>query len=274
MVTLVRREARSPDEVPWDPDASTIDTAALGEVDGAVHLAGAPIGKRWTAEHKRRILDSRVRGTTTLANALARVEPKPSVLVSASGINAYGYDRGDLELDEVSTPGDGFLAEVVQQWEAATAAASEVGIRVVNLRNGIVMSARGGALARQLPLFKLGLGGRLGSGRNWWSWISLDDEVELIVHALEHESLSGAVNATAPNPVRNAELTKELARALHRPAFLPVPAFGPRLLFGREMVKEVVMSNLRVLPAKAEASGFSFRHPDIAGALPTILGDS
>jgi len=276
VVRLVRRAPKADDEVRWDPGDGTIDSGGLEGVDAAVHLAGEGIGdRRWTAEQKRRLLESRTLGTTLLSQALADLGTRPTTLVSASGINAYGFDRGDqvlTEADGVGGPkGGGFLADLVRQWEAATASAEAAGIRVVHLRNGIVLSPKGGALARQLPLFKLGLGGRLGGGKNWWSWISLDDEVSAIRHCLEVDALTGPVNSCAPNPVRGAELAKAIGHALGRPSVLPVPRFGPGLVFGSQMAEEVVFANLRVQPAALLASGFRFAAPEIEPALTAIL---
>lgn len=272
VVKLVRRPPAAGDEVRWDPSGGSIDRAGLAGVDAAVHLAGEGIGDgRWNDERKRRILASRVEGTTLLARTLAELSPRPAVLVSASGVNYYGYDRGDEILTESSTSGDGFLAEVCRQWEQSTAPAAAAGVRTVTLRTGIVLSRKGGALARQLPLFKAGVGGRLGSGRAWWSWISLADIAGLYAFALEHDDVHGPLDATAPNPVRNAELTETLGRILHRPTLLPVPRFGPALLFGADMAREVVFSNLRVLPVRAEEAGYRFTHAELPAALQAEL---
>lgn len=276
VVRLVRRAPGADDEVRWDPAGGTIDSSGLEGVDAAVHLAGESIGaRRWTGEQKRRLLESRTLGTALLSQSMAELPGRPATLLSASGINAYGFDRGDqvlTEADGVGGPkGGGFLADLVRQWEAATAPAEKAGIRVVHLRNGIVLSPKGGALARQLPLFKLGVGGRLGSGKNWWSWISLGDEVSAIRHCLESDDLEGPVNCCAPNPVRGGELAKALGQALGRPAVMPVPRFGPGLVFGSQMAEEVVFANLRVQPAALLASGFRFAQPDIGPALATML---
>jgi uncharacterized protein (TIGR01777 family) len=210
-----------------------------------------------------------MRGTELLANTLAGLEHRPAVLLSASAIGIYG-DRGDEVLDEDSAPGSGFLADLCVRWEAATAPAAAAGIRVAHLRTGIVLSDHGGALAKQLPLFKLGLGGRIGSGRPWQSWISLDDEVGAITHLLT-STRSGAVNLTAPNPVTQAEFAKELGRALHRPTVLPVPSFAPKLLLGGELVDNLLLSGQRVLPKVLLADGYEFQHPTLAAALGAIL---
>lgn len=259
-------------DVAWDIPSRSIDTKALRGVDLVVHLAGEGVAaRRWSAAHKERVRGSRVDGTRLLAEALADMIRPPRVLVSASAVGYYG-DRGDEELTEDSEPGDDFLGEVCQAWEEATEPAEHAGIRVVHLRTGIVQSARGGALRKQLPLFRVGLGGRLGSGEQWVSWISLHDEVGVILHALRSEDLAGPVNATAPHPVTNAELTKALARAVHRPARLPVPRMALRVALGAEMAASLLASQ-RVLPARLDAHGYSFRHPTIAEGLAAALRD-
>lgn len=268
---LVRREVQADDEAWWNPSAGEVDSAAIADADGVVHLAGAPIGKRWTADHKKRILQSRVEGTRTIAQAVA-ASPKRPVLVSASGINFYGYDRGDEELTEASSTGDGYLAEVARQWEGETSAAAEAGARVVILRTGIVIASKGGAFGPLLPMFKAGLGGPIGRGRAWWSWISLDDHVGVIERALTDASMSGPVNSTAPEPARNREVVKAVAGALHRPSVVPVPPFGPALLFGSEMAKEVANVNLRVLPAALLERNHTFLHPTVDGAARALFG--
>ena len=255
----------------WDPPAGRIDPAAVEGFDAVVHLAGEGIGDhRWSAAHKRRVLDSRVNGTTALARALAQRAEKPAVLISASGIDYY-EDRGDEPVTEESGRGDDFLAEVCVAWEAATAPADEAGIRVVHLRTGLVLGPGGGALKSMLRIFKLGLGGRLGSGRQYWSWITLDDEVGAIVHALEHAAVTGPLNAVAPAPVTNAEFTATLARVLHRPAVLRVPRAALAVRFGAEMTDAMLLTGQRVLPAKLEATGYEFRHPELEGALRSML---
>jgi len=237
----------------------------LEGAEAVVHLAGEPIGaRRWTPEQKRKILDSRAETTATLATTLAALDPRPRVLVSGSAIGYYG-ERGDEVLREDSPPGDDFLAEVCQAWEAATAAAGDAGIRVAHIRTGVVLG-RGGALAKMLPLFRFGLGGRFGSGRQWWSWISLEDEIGAIRHLLDHE-ISGAVNLTGPAPVTNAEFTRALGDVLHRPAVLPVPRFGPSLLLGRELAGSLLFTSQRVEPNVLTDHGFRFRHPDVTSAL-------
>lgn len=260
-----------PGEIGWDPAAGRIDAEAFEGLDAVVHLAGENIaGGRWSADSKRRILESRTKGTTLLCQALARLERPPRVLVSASAIGFYG-DRGDEALDETSPPGVGFLADVCRQWEAATTPAREAGIRVVNLRIGVVLTPKGGALAQMLTPFRLGAGGTLGPGTQWMSWISLDDLVGAVLHAIAAPTLEGPVNATAPAPVTNAGLTRTLAAVLHRPAVLPVPAFALRALLG-EMADALLLASARVLPRRLGESGFVFRDADLRGALADMLG--
>ncbi len=271
-VTRLVRRLPGAGEVAWDPYEGTIDAAGLEGHDAVVHLAGAGIGAhRWTASYKAKVLNSRVEGTSLLARTLAELERPPAVLASASGVSFYG-DRGDEELTEESGPGSGFLADVVRQWEASTRPAEEAGVRVTHLRSGVVQSPKGGALERLLLPFKLGLGGRWGSGRQWLSWISLDDEVSAILHVLEHDQLWGPVNLTAPHPVTVAGYAKTLGRALKRPAVLPTPTVALHLALGRELVRELLLASQRVLPAKLLASGFRHRHPDIDSALGDLLG--
>jgi uncharacterized protein (TIGR01777 family) len=271
VVRLVRRAATAADEVRWDPAAGTLDRGALGTIDGIVHLAGEGIGeKRWSPEQKRRILDSRVQGTRLLAETAAALDPAPSVFVCGSAIGYYGL-RGDEVLTEQSGPGTGFLADVVEQWEAAARPAVDAGIRTVFLRTGIVLAPKGGAFGKLLPLLKLGLGGTLGGGDQWWSWISLDDEVGLLVHALTTTTLSGPVNGTAPEPVTNAELVKVAGKVLGRPAVLPVPKFALSLVMGGEMTEEVILAGQRALPAAAEASGYTFQHRTVEAARRAML---
>ena len=271
VVRLVRREVQGDDEAWWKPEIGEVDHAAVAGADGVVHLAGAPVGKRWSDEHKKRILESRVQGTRTIARAVAAAD-KPPVLVSASGINFYGYDRGDEELTEESATGDGYLAEVCRQWESETAPASSAGARVVNLRTGIVLARKGGALGPLMPLFKAGLGGPIGRGRAWWSWITLDDHVGVIERALTDDTLSGPINSTAPEPVRNREVVKAVAGAMHRPSVIPAPPFAPALLYGGEMAREVANVNLRVLPAALRERNHVFRHPTIDVAARALFG--
>jgi len=271
---LVRRPPARPQEVSWDPGKGSIDAAALEGHDAAVHLAGANIGDhRWTDEYKARILDSRLEGTGLLARTLGSLDRPPKVLASGSAIGFYG-DRGDEELTEASSPGTGFLAEVVQAWETAAGPAREAGIRVAYLRTGVVQSAEGGALGRQLLPFKLALGGRIGSGRQWLSWIEMTDQVRAISHVLEHDSLDGPVNLTAPNPVTSAEYAKTLGRVLHRPTVLPIPTPALQLMLGRQLVSEMLLGGQRVLPAALESSGYAFANPHLEAALAAAIGRS
>lgn len=271
VVRLVRRRPLA-GEAGWDPGSGSIDAAALVGCDAAVNLAGVGIGdRRWSASRRQSILQSRVGSTVVLCRALAGLDPRPRVVVSASAVGIYG-DRGDEVLTEDSALGDGFPAFVCKEWEAATSPATEAGIRVVNLRSAVVLSRRGGALARQLPLFKTGLGGRLGDGKQWFSWISIRDEVRAILHLLESTEVAGPVNCASPNPVTNAQFTRCLAAALHRPAVAVVPRFVLRLALGRALADEFVLSSLRVAPAHLERSGFVFEHPTLEGALTSVLG--
>jgi uncharacterized protein (TIGR01777 family) len=243
------------------------EPATLEGHDAVVNLAGAGIGDhRWTDSYKRLVLESRVKGTDALSRALASLKRPPRVLISGSAVGFYG-NRGEEELTEASGPGTGFLSDVVQQWETAAAPAADAGIRVVNIRSGIVMTAKGGALKKQLLPFKLGLGGRLGSGKQYLSWISLDDEIGGIRHALSNESVRGPINLTAPSPVTNAEFTKTLGHVLRRPTVIPVPTPALDLILGRQLVREMLLGGQRVLPAVLQAHGYGFRHPDLEGAL-------
>jgi hypothetical protein len=258
----------------WDPAQGQIDAGGLEGVGAVVNLAGESIGaKRWNDDHKARIRDSRVRGTTLLAEALAKLNRPPKVLVSGSAVGYYG-DRGDEVLTESSRSGDGFLAEVCRAWEAAADPAREAGIRVCHLRTGIVLSGRGGALAKMLKPFKLGVGGKLGTGGQWMSWISLDDEVGAIVHLLGDGAPAGPANLTAPNPATNADFTKALGEALGRPTVLPVPKVGLKLLLGGEMAEELLLGGQRALPTRLLDSGYTFAHPDLAEALKVALADA
>jgi uncharacterized protein (TIGR01777 family) len=255
----------------WHPQQGTVDRHALDGVDAVIHLAGAGIGdRRWTPEYKRTLSESRVGPTRLIAEAIAAAPSKPRVLISASAIGIYG-DRGEEPVDEASEPGSGFLADLCARWEGATAAAADAGVRVVHIRSGIVLSRDGGALARQLPFFKLGLGGRMGSGKQWQSWISIDDEVGAIAHLLS-STVEGPVNLTAPNPVRQGEFAKALGRAMHRPAVLPIPALGPKLVLGSELVDTVLLTGQKVLPTVLEGDGYTFVHPTLDAALAGVLG--
>jgi uncharacterized protein (TIGR01777 family) len=247
-----------------------LDPRALEGTDAVVHLAGEPIPQRWTAEAKRRIRESRVRGTQLIATTLAGLARPPRVLASGSAMGVYG-DRAGEVLDEDSALGRGFLAEVATAWEEAAQPAARAGVRLLTLRTGLVLSRRGGALAKLLLPFRLGAGGRIGSGRQWVSWIALDDTVGAILHAIEHPSLAGPVNVSAPEPVTNAEFTATLARVLHRPAVVPVPAFALRLAFG-EMGEATLLASQRMRPRRLLESGYPFRHPTLEGALRHALG--
>ncbi|MDQ3538305.1 MAG: TIGR01777 family oxidoreductase [Actinomycetota bacterium] len=279
VIGMARRGGRPrPGEtVDWDPASGVVDTAGLRGLGAVVHLAGESIagehilGSRWTSERKRRILDSRSRGTRAIAEAMATMTDGPRVLVCASAIGIYG-DRGDEVLTEDSGPGQGFLAEVVQAWEAAAYPAREVGVRVVHVRIGIVQTPKGGALGRQLPLFKIAGAARLGSGRQYVSWVTLDDVAGVLRHALVTDSLHGVINATAPAPVTNAEYTRTLARVLRRPVLpIGVPAWAPGLVLGRELVDELLYYSARVLPERTQASGYAFTEPDLEAALRRML---
>lgn len=270
VIRLVRRPARNALERQWNPDRPAADL--LSGVDAVVHLAGASIAGRFTDGHKAAIRDSRIEPTRRLADAAALADDGPATFVSASAVGYYGFDRGDALLSEESVRGDGFLADVVADWEAATAPAAEADLRVVTVRTGIVQSARGGTLKLMRPLFAAGLGGRLGSGEQWLPWIGLDDLIDVYHRALYDTRLVGAVNAVAPEPVRNASYTAALAGVLHRPAVLPVPSLGPRLLLGEQGARELAEANQRVVPTKLESLGHRFRRPKIADALAHELG--
>ena len=270
VIRLVRRPARNTLERQWNPDRPA--PGLLSGVDAVVHLAGASIAGRFTDGHKAAIRDSRIEPTRRLADAAALADEGPATFVSASAIGYYGFDRGDALLCEESVRGDGFLADVVADWEAATAPAAEAGLRVVTVRTGIVQSARGGTLKLMRPLFAAGLGGRLGSGEQWLSWIGLDDLLDVYHRALYDTRLTGSVNAVAPEPVRNADYTRALAGVLHRPAVVPVPPLGPRLLLGEQGARELAQANQRVVPTKLETLGHRFRRSKIADALAHELG--
>lgn len=259
------------EEIQWDPAAGQIDVNALEGFDAVVHLAGENISSgRWTATRKAKIRDSRIKGTTLLSQTLARLERPPSVLVAASAIGYYG-NRGDEVLHEASVPGSGFLAEVCQTWEEATQAARDKQIRTVRLRLGVVLAAAGGALAKMLPPFRFGLGGVIGGGSQYMSWIALDDAVGAIEHCLAGDQLSGPVNAVAPSPVTNREFTRTLGKVLARPTLFPVPAIIARLSFG-EMADELLLASTRVEPRSLLSAGYAFRFPELEGALRHLLG--
>ena len=269
IIRLVRHDPANVDERRWDPDHPAADL--LDGVDAVVHLAGESIAGRFTESHRRRIRDSRIEPTRRLAE-LAAAGPGLRAFVSASAIGYYGYDCGDTVLDEDSPRGDGFLADVVAEWEEATAPASAAGLRVVQVRTGIVQAAAGGTLRLLRPLFAAGLGGRLGSGKQWLSWIGIDDLLDVYYRAVYDDRLTGPVNAVAPYPVRNTEYTAALAHTLRRPALMPVPSFGPRLLLGRQGATELAEANQRVSPAKLTALGHRFRQPTVEDALGHQLG--
>ena len=270
VIRLVRRAAESRDERRWNPDDPAPEL--LDGVDAVVHLAGSSIAGRFTEAHRAAIGDSRIGPTRALATVAGRATDGPRVFVSASAIGYYGFDRGDAVLCEESTHGDGFLADVVADWEAAARPAADAGLRVVAVRTGIVQAANGGTLRLMRPLFAAGLGGRLGSGQQWLSWIGLDDLLDVYYRALYDDRLTGAVNAVAPNPVRNVEYTKALAGVMHRPAFIPVPSLGPRLLLGEQGARELAEANQRVLPVKLTELGHRFRQPLVDEALSHQLG--
>jgi uncharacterized protein (TIGR01777 family) len=269
VICLVRRRAGA-GEIRWDPAAGNLPSGALDGVDAVVNLAGAGINEhRWTDEYKRTLVSSRLSGTQLLASAIGSASAPPVVFVSASAIGYYG-DRGDEVLDESAPAGDGFLADLCVRWEQAATVARGGSTRVAVIRTGIVLTPKGGALRKELPLFKLGLGGRFGSGSQWQSWITLDDEVGAIAHLLEHPA-DEAFNLTAPNPVTNADMTKALGEVLHRPAVLPIPAVGPKLLLGGELAEALLYSSQRVVPAALQAGGYQFQHPDLVEALRALL---
>jgi uncharacterized protein (TIGR01777 family) len=273
MISMGRSPATG-DALHWDPDRGVIDSAGLEGVGAVVHLAGEGIGnRRWNEAHKAKVKESRRVGTTLLAETLAKLNKAPRVLLSGSAVGYYG-DRGDEVLTESSRPGDDFLADVCTTWEAATAPAKEAGIRVAHIRTGIVLSGRGGVLPKMLMPFKFGVGGKLGSGRQWMSWISLEDEVGAIVHLLGDDAPAGAFNLTAPNPVTNADMTKAIGEALHRPTLLPAPGFALKLALGGEMAQELLLVSQRVLPTRLLDAGFTFAHPELADGLKTALAES
>jgi uncharacterized protein len=271
VIRLVRKAQADAGEICWNPDAETINTEALEGLDAVVHLAGENIAAgRWTAEKKLRIRESRIKGTRFLTHSLSRLFDPPKVLVSVSAIGYYG-DRGVEPLDEGSKPGKGFLADLCCEWEAATTPAVIRGIRVVIPRIGVVLSTKGGALAQMLPVFRLGLGGRIGSGRQYMSWITLDDIVGIIDHAISNELLQGPLNAVTPNPITNKEFASVLGRVLAKPAFFALPAFAARLAFG-EMANELLLAGAKIVPARLKETGYQYRFPELEEALRRILG--
>jgi uncharacterized protein (TIGR01777 family) len=265
---LVRREA-APHEIAWDPDRDYLDAGRLEGVDAVVHLAGASIASLWTPAHRRRIYQSRARGTGLLARTIAALRTPPRILVSASGVGYYG-DAGETVLEENSPPGDDFLAEVCKAWEAATQPAADAGVRVVRTRFGLVLHPSGGALRLMLLPFKLGIGARLGSGQQWLSWIALEDCVRVLRFALERDSMTGPVNAVSPSPVRNDEFTRILARVLHRPAFLTVPRFALRMATGG-MAEALLLASQRAVPTVLSREGFAFKQSGLEAALIDTL---
>jgi uncharacterized protein (TIGR01777 family) len=270
VLRMVRRTPVHENEVKWDPGSGILDKSNLGRLDAAVHLAGENIASgRWTAEKRRRIRQSRIQGTGLLAQSLADLPDPPRVLISTSAVGYYG-DRGEEQLDEESGSGKGFLPEVCREWESATAPAAKRGIRVVTLRVGMVLSANGGALALMLPIYRLGIGGKIGSGQQYMSWIAIDDVVGIIDNVLNSSSLQGPVNAVSPNPVTNSEFSKTLAHVLSRPAIFALPAFAARLAFGK-MADEALLSSSRVSPIRLMESGYKFAFPKLDGALRHIL---
>jgi uncharacterized protein (TIGR01777 family) len=268
VVRLVRGRATGKDQIAWDP-AKPISPQAVSGFDAVVHLAGESIFGRWTAAKKARILSSRLDGTTNLAQALARAAEKPKVFVCGSAIGYYG-NRGDELLREESSPGAGFLAEVCQRWEEATAPAVQADIRTAHLRTGVVLSPKGGALGAMLPPFKIGVGGRMGDGRQWMSWVHVQDMVGAINHIIKNDLLQGPINMVAPKPVTNAEFTRTLAGVLSRPAILPVPAFAVKAVFG-EMGTELLLASQKVEPGKLISSGYPFRYRELKAALEALL---
>jgi uncharacterized protein (TIGR01777 family) len=270
LTRLVRHPATKPDERQWNPESP--DPSLLTGVDAVIHLAGESIAGRFTDEHRAAIRDSRIGPTRRLAELIAQSSDGPKVLISASAIGFYGYDRGEEALTEDSERGDGFLADVVADWENATAPAEQAGTRVVRVRTGIVQSPAGGTLRLFRPLFSAGLGGRLGNGQQWLSWIGIDDLVDVYHRGLWDTDLSGPVNAVAPDAVRNVDYTRTLARVLHRPALLPVPTLGPRVLLGEQGARELACANQRVLPTRLQQADHRFRRPDLEQTLRHLLG--
>lgn len=267
---ITRRPETSRGDIGWNPDTGSLDPGDLSGVDAVIHLAGANVGERWTDEHKRAILESRERGTRTLVSAMLAMPSPPEVLLSGSATGYYG-DAGSTLIDESAKKGSGFLSDVCQRWEEATTTAADAGIRIAIARSGVVLSAAGGALAKMLPPFRAGLGGPLGSGKQWMSWISLDDEVYALHHLLMHRSLRGVFNLTAPAPVPNLEFVQTVGSVLHRPAIVPVPEFVLTALFG-EMAQATILDGQRVSPSRLLSSGFEFQHSSLRDALRFELG--
>ncbi len=270
VVRMVRSKPTDGDQIQWDPYSGSLDKSKLEGFDAIVHLSGENIAGRWTAAKKAKLRDSRIKSTRLLSKTLAELQKPPKVWVCASAMGYYGH-RGNEIMKENSPPGKSFLAETVQEWEAQVQPAIKKGIRVVNLRTGIVLSPAGGALKEMLLPFKMGVGGVIGSGEQYWSWIAIDDVVGAIYHCITTESLQGAVNVVSPNPATNREFSKTLGRVLSRPAIFPLPAFVARMVFG-EMAEELLLSSIRVEPAKLQATGYPFRYFDLEGALRHVLG--
>ncbi len=270
VVRLTRSGGGGQDSVRWDPMNGTIEGDRLEGIDAVVHLAGESIASgRWTAQKKARILESRKQGTRLVAGAIAGLRTPPRVMVSTSAIGYYG-DRGNELLRETSPPGDLFLSRVCVEWESAADPAREAGIRVVHPRIGIVLSAKGGAFKQTLPIFKLGLGGKVGSGKQYWSWVSLDDVVGAMIHAIDDDSLEGPVNVVAPDAPTNAEYTKVLGRVLNRPTIFPLPAPAAKLMLG-EVADELLLPSTRVEPARLKETGYDYRHPELEGTFRHLL---
>lgn len=269
VISLVRRDPSHGDERRWDPDNPAPDL--VDGVDAVVHLAGESIAGRFSDSHKRAVRDSRIDPTAKFSSVIAATTPQPA-LICASAVGFYGYDRGDEQLDEKASRGEGFLADVVADWEAATVAAGDSGVRVVNVRTGIVQAAAGGTLRLLRPLFTVGFGGRIGDGKQWLPWIAIDDLVDIYHRAIVDETLQGPINAVAPNAVRNRDYTAALARAVHRPAILPVPSLGPQLILGAQGARELALANQHVVPSRLTAIGHRFRWPEVSDALRHQLG--
>jgi uncharacterized protein len=267
---LVRKNPLGTDKL-WDPAKGTIDSSAIEGAWAVVHLAGEGIGDaKWSPEHKARVLDSRINGTTLIAKTIAEAKTKPSVFASGSAIGFYA-DRGDQLLDETASRGTGFLADVVTKWEACAQPAIDAGVRTVFLRTGVVLSTKGGALKQQLLPFKLGAGGKIGPGTQYLPWITITDETRAIMHVLTNESISGPVNLVAPNPVTNSTFTKSLGKAVRRPTLIPTPLIAIKVLYGEEMLREMLLASTRLDPAVLRSTGFVFEHPSIDDALKQVL---
>lgn len=268
-VTILTRGPKADGAIHWDPATGVLDASEVAGFDAIVHLAGEPVAGLWTERKKRAIIESRREGTTLLAEAAAAADPKPKAFVSSSAIGFYG-DRGDENLAEESGAGEGFLAEVVEVWEGSAQPARDAGIRTVNLRIGLVIAESGGMMSKVKPLFKLGAGGKLGDGKQWWSWVTIDDVVGAFIHAIDTDSMNGVYNVAAPNPVTNAQFTKDLAKALHRPAFLPAPKFALKLT-AREMADEMLLASQRIDASKLSGSGYEFNDTELPAALERIF---